>query len=187
MQVNIIKRPTDDDWRTVYALATATMGKDNWERESAPSTAWKTAILNSEHSPIRHLVWIIQLVDIPYCNSVHFVRHKFGVEHFVKSQRNDRQADYDRHSAPQNAPVTHTMEINAAELMQMARMRLCSKADAETRNIMQKIRDAVVIENPEMKPFLVRRCQYLGRCPEMQSCGIAKQSLPFDVSELKGE
>ena len=50
----------------------------------------KKKYLTSEHSPIRYLRFIIRM-EIPYCNSVHFVRHKLGVEHFVQSQRNDRQ------------------------------------------------------------------------------------------------
>ena len=44
----------------------------------------------SEHSPIRTQMFWIEMEDIPTFVSVHLVRHKIGVEHFVKSNRLDR-------------------------------------------------------------------------------------------------
>ena len=95
-------------------------------------------MLRCEHSPIRTLMFTIKM-DIPYWVSVHYVRHKYGVEHYVKSQRNDRQNEYDRNAARQDEIVTHIMDVNASELMQMARMRLCSQAAFETQMVMKMI------------------------------------------------
>ena len=117
--------------------------------------------------------------------SVHFCRHKYGVEHYVRSQRNDRQSMYDRNSAPQNAPVNHTMEINAQELMFMARKRLCGKAAAETKEWMEAIVKAVVEKCPEFKPHLVAQCEYLGRCPEIYSCGICADNQHMSINEYQ--
>lgn len=176
--VNVINYPSQLDWCIVYALATDTMGKNNWHLEKEVTREWKEKMLNCEHSPIRHLNWIIRLENIPYCYSVHFVRHKHGVEHYVRSQRNDRQNDYDREAAPQNAPVNHTMEVNAQELMFMARKRLCGKASLETRQIMRHIVSAVIEKNPEMKRFLQPNCKIMGRCTEFQSCGLTPCQMP---------
>lgn len=63
-----------------------------------PSDEWKRRILDAGHSPIRTLMFTVRM-EIPYYVSVHFVRHKVGVEHYVRSQRNDRQSDYDRTKA----------------------------------------------------------------------------------------
>lgn len=177
-KATVVTHPSNIDWAIVYALATDTMGKDNWNLEKCVTEEWKAKMLNCEHSPIRHLQFIIRLENIPYCYSVHFVRHKFGVEHYVKSQRNDRQSDYDREQAPQNAPVNHTMEINAPELMFMARKRLCSKASLETRQIMKAIVKAVVETNPEFKRFLQPNCKIMGRCTEFTSCGLTPCQMP---------
>ena len=40
-----------------------------------------------EHSPIRTQLFWIEMYDIPTFVSVHLVRHKYGVEHFVCSNR----------------------------------------------------------------------------------------------------
>lgn len=112
---------------------------------------------------------------VPYYVSVHFVRHFTGVTHFVQSQRNDRQSNYDRTKAPQDAPVSHMMYINAQELMFMARRRLCMQADPFTRKVMQEICKQVEQTNPEFKGTLEPMCFYRGgRCTEFNSCGINK-------------
>ena len=134
----------------------------------------KKKYLKSEHSPIRYLQFIIKL-DIPYCDSVCFVRHKMGVDHFVQSQRNDRQDKYDRYEAPQGQPVSHIMWVNAQELMFMARKRLCGMASKNVQKIMRMIRDEVLKTNPEFEDVLVPNCQYLHECPEFKSCGRWKE------------
>lgn len=182
MNISISRYPTQEDWNRAKMLALETEGK---EMLTPATDEWKYKMLKCEHSPIRTLMFTIHLIDVPYWVSVHLVRHKYGVEHYVKSQRNDRQSDYDRNSAPQNAPVTHVLDINAQELMFMARKRLCSKAAAETKEVMQAIVDEVLIYCPEFKPFLVPQCTYLGRCPEIKGCGIAKDNERMTVNEYQ--
>ena len=166
MEVVVLSSPSEEDWKRCLYLGRVTQGHE-WP-ENPPSSEWRKKIILSEHSPIRTLRWCIELRDIPYCNSVHFVRHKFGVEHYVRSQRSNE----DRGAERQDAPVTHVMDINAAELIAMSRKRLCNKADPTTRMIMEMIRSAVVCSDPEMKYVLVPECVYRGnRCPELKGCG----------------
>lgn len=182
MNVTISRYPTQDDWNRAKMLALGTEGKEALK----PATdEWKHKMLKCEHSPIRTLMFTIHLIDVPYWVSVHFSRHKFGVEHFVQSQRNDRQSMYDRNTAPQNAPVTHVLDINAQELMFMARKRLCSKAAPETKAAMQAIVDDVVSICPEFKPFLIPQCEYLGRCPEMKGCGMYADNVCMTLNEYQ--
>ena len=47
-------------------------------------------IYKCEHSPIRTQMFWIEVLGIPSFASVHFVRHKIGVEHFVSTNREDR-------------------------------------------------------------------------------------------------
>lgn len=173
MKVNLIRWPNQHDWDRCKLLALGTEGK---EAKTSATAEWKHKMLKCEHSPIRTLMFTIQLVDVPYWVSVHYVRHKYGIEHYVRSQRNDRQSQYDRNSAPQNAPVNHIIDVNAQELMFMARKRLCSKAAEETKEVMQAIVDEVVKVCPEFKPFLVPQCAYLGRCPEIYGCGMFRDN-----------
>lgn len=167
-KVEILRYPTEKDWLRCKTLALNTVGK---KAVNQPDDKWKYNILKCEHSPIRTLVFTIKM-EIPYYVSVHFVRHKYGVEHYVTSQRNDRQNNYNRTKAPQDSPVIHIMDINAQELMFMARKRLCMQADPSTREVMREIVKKVLKTNPEFKPFLVPNCQWIGECKEMFPCGV---------------
>ena len=172
VSVEILRHPTDEDWRRCKMLALNTIGRRY--AGSEVTDGWKRKILRSEHSPIRTLMFTIRM-ELPYWVSVHFCRHKYGVEHYVSSQRNDRQDMYDRTRAPQGAFVVHVMDINAAELMQMARMRLCRQASVETRMVMTEIRDAVIETNPEFADFLQPKCVIHGGCNEFVPCGYWKE------------
>lgn len=168
MEVRILRQPTDADWARCYYLATATSSRAAMR---VPDGAWKHRLLRAGHSPIRTLMWTIEIRDIPYWVSVHLVRHKVGVEHFVRSQRNDRQSDYDRNAARQDMPVTHVMDVNAAALMQICRMRLCGKAAPETRAVAEAMRDAIYAASPEFEGLLAPTCERYGVCDEMRPCG----------------
>ena len=167
--VKILKYPTEEDWQMVKLLALNTIGAE-FVQGTNLSLNLKKKYLKSEHSPIRFLRFIIQM-DIPYCDSTCFVRHKLGVEHYVRSQRNDRQDQFDRYKEPQGHIVRHIMVVNAQELMFMARRRLCGMASKNVQSIMRSIRKEVLKTNPEFEDVLVPNCQYLHECPEFKSCG----------------
>lgn len=168
VKVEVLRHPEKADWERCKMLALNTIGKRY--AGSDVTDKWKRDILRSEHSPIRTLMFTIRM-ELPYWVSVHFCRHKYGVEHFVSSQRNDRQSKYDRSEAPQGAFVTHVMDVNAQELIQMARMRLCSQASFETQMVMKMIVDEVVATNPEFAAFLLPKCLAHGGCNEFRPCG----------------
>ena len=156
-----------DMWQDVKDAAMNTIGKDGGVY---PSSGWKRKILRAEHSPIRLLTLTIRLTDIPYWVSVHLVRHKIGVEHFVQTQRTDRTG-VERTEKPQNAPVCHTMVINAQALINVSRKRLCAQASKETRDVWKAVVQAVREYEPELADMCVPECVYRGFCPEMKSCG----------------
>lgn len=171
-KVKILRHPTEEDWMRAKMLALNTVWK---KAKNAPDENWKIQLLESEHSPIRTLMFTIEM-EIPYYVSVHYVRHKYGVEHYVTSQRNDRQDKYDRTKAPQDSMVCHIMEINAQELMFMARRRLCTQADIFTNIVMQEICKQVIECCPEFSSSLVPMCAYRGgRCTEFKCCGLNKK------------
>lgn len=168
-QVEILKHPTEEDWMLCKQFTLNTVGKTSTK---LPTDEWKHKLLLSEHSPIRTLNFAIKMV-IPYYVSVHFCRHFIGVTHFVQSQRNDRQENYDRTKAPQDSPVSHMMYINAQELMFMARRRLCMQADPYTRAVMNEICNQIIALCPEFIDTLEPMCFYRGgRCTEFNCCGL---------------
>lgn len=168
IKVEILRHPTKEDWERCKLLALNTEGKKYIGKEIPE--LWKDKILKAKHSPIRTL-WFTIKMEIPYYVSNHFVRHKIGVEHYVQSQRNDRQNNYDRELAPQNSMVTHIMEVNGEQIMFMANRRLCSKADVTTRMVMTQICIEIGKTNPEFTLHLKPMCEHLHECPEFKSCG----------------
>ena len=171
-EVKILKVPSEEEWMLCKICTLNTVGKDAMKN---PTNEWKHKLLLSEHSPIRTLNYFIKM-NIPYYVSVHFCRHFIGVTHFVQSQRNDRQQNYDRKKAPQDSMVSHIMCVNAQELMFMARRRLCMQADQFTRNVMKEICKQIIEICPEFDGILEPMCYYRGgRCTEFNCCGLNKK------------
>ena len=171
MKVEIIKYPTEEDWLLVKKCTLVTVGK---ETDKPASENFKKDILRARHSPIRELRFLFYLTDVPYWVSVHLCRHVHA-QPYVKTQRNDRQTDYDRNSAPQNAPVDMMWSVNGEELITIANKRLCNLASKETRKLVQMICRAVTEVCPEFKEELVPMCvRNGGVCYEMFPCGEKK-------------
>lgn len=174
MELMLLDYPTESDWRACKERALVTVDKFNakdtdGETISIPSADWRRRILEARHSPIRCLRFSFYIEDIPYYVSVHLCRH-IHAQPYVRSQRNDRQSEYDRTKAPQDAPVNMIWDMNAEELMIIANKRLCKKADPATRAVVKEMVGLVNEVCPEFKPFLVPNCVYLGECKEMKPC-----------------
>lgn len=169
MRVELIKFPTDEDWLFCRQCTLNTIGK---KTTKLPTEEWKKKLIESEHSPIRTL-WFGFRLEIPYWVSVHLVRHKYGVEHFVSTQRDDRtNSDIPRAEKPQGEMVSHIVYVNAQELINMSHKRLCKQASPETREVMQEMVRLVNEQCPYMKDVLVPNCAYRnGKCTEFFPCG----------------
>ena len=166
MKITLIGSPDDKAWLGVKQRALVTIGK---EAKTPPDSQWKHDILVSKHSPIRYLMFSFYIEGIPSWVSVHLTRHKHA-EPYVKSQRNDRQGDYDRNDAPQNAPVNMIWDLNAEELMTVANKRLCSCASPETRQVVMEICRLAEEAVPELRGLLVPYCAANnGKCNEVFS------------------
>ena len=164
MRVELLEYPGERDWIEVYRRALVTVGKDTVKN---PSDEWKRKILAARHSPIRYLRFSF-LIELPYWVSVHLCRHTHA-QPYVKTQRNDRQHEYDRNAARQDEPVLMIWDINAEELLTIANKRLCFLAAEETRKVVENMRLLVNEKCPEFKDYLVPMCEYAG-CHEFQVC-----------------
>ena len=174
--MNVKLKDYIDYWQQVKNATMNTIGKDSG---IYPNSDWKRKLLISEHSPIRKLKLSWKQTDLKYFVSVHFVRHKIGIEHWISTQRDDRattkdQIHFTRGKAPQDAPVSHECEGNAQALITISRKRLCSCASLETREAWQGVKDEVAKVEPELASCMVKDCIYRGHCYEMFSCGYHK-------------
>jgi hypothetical protein len=105
-----VERIVEDDWLRACNLVRKTQGKDPLPKGHEVSYEWREKVLRARHSPIRLIMYQVELKGIPYWLSVHLVRHKIGIEHFVVSQRDDITG-VPRDKKPQGALVDHTMVL----------------------------------------------------------------------------
>lgn len=144
----------------MYEACAATVRKGG-----RPSLA---CMFECEHSPIREIEFVFEM-ELPTFVSVHFVRHScVGQRHYVQTNREDRGGDSE---AGRTTPVVHRMRLNAQHLIDMAKVRLCGNASAETRDAMMLIRGAVRERLPELANAMNATCVYRGFCPELKCCG----------------
>jgi hypothetical protein len=157
-------------WREVADAARTTINKKQGTNE--PSSRWKKNILLAEHSPIRQLN-IKWKWSIKSWISVHFVRHKIGIEHFVSTQREDITGK-SRDDKPQDSLVIHECIANAQAIINISRKRLCTKAHFETRAAWKEVLKELEAKEPELVSVCVPECVYRGFCPEMKGCGFSE-------------
>lgn len=162
-----IKRVTD--WQRVVNAARFTQGKEPLGHE--PSNEFKKQMILSEHSPLRELEFNIKMYGIPYWVSNHFVRHVHA-QPFVSTSRPDiTGSKVSRHDMRQDDLVNLQLSLNAQEIINISKLRLCNKASYETRKTwMQVIEELRKIE-PRLVSACVPQCIYRGFCPEPKSCG----------------
>lgn len=167
--VEILKHPTETDWKLCKTCTLVTVGK---ESSKPPTEEWKKNILKARHSPIRTLEFCFRLNNIPSWVATHLVRHVHATP-FVKTQRSDRNNGHDRGADRQDTPINMCWFMNAEELMVVANKRLCRQASPETRQVVQAICNEVVKLNPEFAEFLVPMCYWKnGKCDEFSCCGF---------------
>ena len=158
-------------WNDVLNAARFTQRKSPMSGE--PSVKWKKKIIKSEHSPLRCLMFNIDFYDIPYFVSVHLVRHVHA-QPFVSTSR----PDIDGHQPPREEQrktdkVNMRLFLNAQEIINISKVRLCSKAEQETRHIWFEVVKELSKFEPELANACKPSCFYRGFCPEFKSCGLA--------------
>ena len=154
------------DWEEVVNDCRMTVSKAELGHE--PSQAFKKAILISEHDPIRDIEVKFRWADIKYWVAMHWKTHIWRSR--TNTQRNDRQADYDRNKAPQDSPVEFIGDANAQHLIDTMRKRLCFMAAPETRQYAEDLKEALHEIEPELSDVLVPNCIYRCGCPENGRC-----------------
>lgn len=175
-KVSLLEYPNDDTWMEIKRRALVTVGK---KPVNAPDLNWRKKILKARHSPIRYAK-ISFYLEVPYWLSVHLCRHVHA-QPYVKSQRNDRQSEYDRNSAPQNQIVCMIFDVNAEEMITIANKRLCGQASFETREVVQEMCNQLKAQCPEFADELVPMCvRDGGVCHEMYPCGKNKTDFAED-------
>ena len=72
---------------------------------------------------------------------------------------------------PNAAASSLVASLNLRELIHLANLRLCTRAQLEIRMLVKAMVDEVIKKEPWLKPYLVPKCERLGYCDEDKSCG----------------
>jgi len=72
---------------------------------------------------------------------------------------------------PNAAASSLVTSLNLRELIHLANIRLCTRAQYEIRIMVKMMCDELVKQEPWLKKYLVPKCERLGFCDEDKSCG----------------
>lgn len=158
-------------WNDVLNAARFTQRKELLNKE--PSVEFKKKIIKAEHSPLRCLMFNIDLYDIPRFVSDHLVRH-IHAQPFVSTGRHDIIQELpSRHEQRMDDLYNMRLFLNAQEIINISKVRLCRHAEKETRDIWQQVVEELRKIEPELANACVPNCIYRGFCPELKSCGFS--------------
>lgn len=94
-----------------------------------------------------------------------------GVKSIVVSSI--EQLEWMKDNTDRNTPVNLSLLVNAQSLIDMAKLRLCVQAHAETRTVFNEIKKEIAKVDPSLAAMMVRKCVYRGGlCGEMRCCGF---------------
>lgn len=169
----VVRRITS--WKDVLNAARFTQRKEPLDKE--PSNAFKLRIVKAEHSPLRALIYTIDFYNIPYYVTVHLCRHVHA-QPFVSTSRPDIDGTMKpREEQKKTDPVNMRLLVNAQEIINISRVRLCNKAEKETHLWWREAMRVLMRIDPLLTRACAPNCIYRGFCPEMKSCGYASGKL----------
>ena len=162
-------------WADVLNAARFTQRKPPISGE--PSVKWKKKIIKAEHSPLRCLMFNIDFYDIPNYVMVHLVRHVHA-QPFVSTSRPDIDGNQiPRDEQKKSDPCNMRLFLNAEEIINISRKRLCNKAEFTTRHVWREAINELWKIEPELANACIPNCFYRGFCPEIKSCGLTDTDL----------
>lgn len=72
---------------------------------------------------------------------------------------------------PNAAASSMVASLNLREMIHLANLRLCTRAQYEIRILVKSMCEVLVEQEPWLKSYLVPKCERLGFCDEDKSCG----------------
>lgn len=72
---------------------------------------------------------------------------------------------------PNAAASSMVASLNLREMIHLANLRLCTRAQYEIRTLVKMMCDELIKEETWLKPYLVPKCERWGFCDEDKSCG----------------
>ncbi len=90
---------------------------------------------------------------------------------YLELTQNGIPAEDARAVLPNAASTSMVASLNLREMIHLANLRLCTRAQKEIRILVKRMCDELIKEEPWLKEYLVPKCERLGYCDEDKSCG----------------
>ncbi len=90
---------------------------------------------------------------------------------YIEFTKKGIPAEDARAMLPNAASTSMVASLNLRELIHLANLRLCSRAQKEIRILVKRMCDELIKEEPWLKDYLVPKCERWGFCDEDKSCG----------------
>ena len=126
------------------ALSSARFTQRKGPISGEPSIKWKKKLIKAEHSPLRCVLFNIDMYDVPYRTSVHFVRHVHAQPFGSTSRPDVDEKMPPRSEQKKDDPVNLRLFLNAEEIINISRKRLCNKAETETVLVWKEVLNKLV-------------------------------------------
>jgi thymidylate synthase ThyX len=165
MLIKIIKTK---DWDFVLEAALYTQGKE--PIHVFPSEAWKKKTVIAQHSPLRQLEFMVKIEHVPNFIHNHLVRH-VHLQPYIRTMREDLTG-VSSDKITRNTHNNGMYIINAQEVINVSKARLCHKASKETREVWEAVVNDLSNIEPLLASMCVPKCICQGYCDEYQTCGL---------------
>ena len=83
---------------------------------------------------------------------------------------------------PNATSTSMVASLNLRELIHLANLRLCTRAQKEIRILVKRMCDEVIREEEWLKDYLVPKCERFGYCDEDKSCGRKAVGTNFNMA-----
>ena len=90
---------------------------------------------------------------------------------YIRRVNNGQKAEDARQILPNATKTNITMSLNFRELIHICNLRLCSRAQAEIRQVFKLIKEEVLRVDERLASLLVPSCEAHGVCTEHKCCG----------------
>lgn len=115
-------------------------------------------------------------VDVTPNNSYHYCQSLLAYLSAITAGAKPEDA---RMFLPNATKTNMVLTTNLRELIHICKLRLCSRAQKEIRDMVKAMVDAVLAIDSEdtqwLKEYLQPQCEILGYCPELKCCGRKKK------------
>lgn len=95
-------------------------------------------------------------------------------EFYAKMVEQGIPAEDARFILPNATTSSLVASLNLREFIHLANLRLCTNAQHEIRNLVKKMCELAIQKEPWLAEYLVPKCEAVGFCNEIRSCGRKK-------------